>query len=104
MDPEGNDIKYGWDWNGDEIVDEWTEDFYSAGEEIKTFHIWEQEGTFQVSVLAEDEHGAQSEWSDPLSVIMPKSKSVLQSTFFNLLLKFFCKHQNLKQLFQRTLN
>ena len=40
-DPEYDKISYGWDWNGDDIVDEWSQ-FYISGLEISTNHSWEK--------------------------------------------------------------
>ncbi len=60
-------IKYGWDWNGDNVVDEWT-GFYSSGITISTAHAWSSSGYYSVKVKAEDEHGAQSDFSIILSV------------------------------------
>jgi hypothetical protein len=70
-DPDDHRVNYGWDWNGDQIVDEWTE-LYDSGSSITTSHTWNDQGTFDVRVKAQDEYGDESEWSDPLSVIMPK--------------------------------
>jgi len=66
-DPDDDDIKYGWDWNGDDNVDEWT-GFYSSGETINTYHSWNNAGTYEIKVKAEDENGAKSGFSQPLSV------------------------------------
>ena len=38
-------------------------------------HNWSNTGTYQVRVRCSDSHGRESGWSDPLSVIIPKSKS-----------------------------
>ena len=68
-DPDGDDVKYGWDWNGDNIIDEWT-GFYPSGMTINTSHSWDTSGTYNTTVKAEDIHGAQSEFSSVLTVIM----------------------------------
>jgi outer membrane protein assembly factor BamB len=70
-DPDGNMIKYGWDWNGDKVVDEWTS-FHPSGATVTTSHTWQQMGIHVVRVRAEDTVGIQSEWSNPLVVIMPQ--------------------------------
>jgi len=66
-DSDGDKIKYGWDWNGDNIIDEWDDNYgnFYVYAEIDTAHEFVNSGTFTVYVLAEDEHGAKSEWSDP---------------------------------------
>ena len=67
-DPDNDSIKYGWDWNGDAIVDVWTE-WYTPNQTLeKIIHKWETAGTFNVKVKTQDIHGAESEWSNPLEV------------------------------------
>jgi hypothetical protein len=56
-------------------MSEWTGPFES-GEECTVSHTWEEKGTYRVKVKAKDAHGMQSEWSDPLSVSIPRSKSI----------------------------
>ena len=77
-DSDGDPVSYGWDWNGDNSVDEWTA-FYPSGQEIESYHTWETKGTYQIKVKAKDTKDAESGWSDPLSVTMPYSmKNPLQ--------------------------
>jgi len=67
-DPNGDKIQsYGWDWDGDGKVDEWTTSATAT-------HKWDKKGTYQIRVKVRDEYGAESEWSDPLPVTMPKNK------------------------------
>ncbi len=61
-DPNGDEIRYGWDWNGDDLIDEWT-DYYLSGEMISISHLFTNTGTFYIRVRAEDEEGAQSPFS-----------------------------------------
>lgn len=68
-DPEQDMIRYGWDWNGDEKVDEWTQ-LYKSNVTINRSHIWQHPGTYYVQVKAEDEHGALSNFSDKTRVIV----------------------------------
>ena len=72
-DPDGDQVKYGWDWNGDKVADEWTT-FYESGETCETSHTWTEKGTYDIRVKAQDKGGLESEWSNPLSVSMPKNK------------------------------
>jgi len=88
-DPESDKVKYGWDWNGNSIVDEWDDNggsYYNSGVSISTSHSWSAQGTYNVKVVAKDIHGDQGDWSDPLSVTMPRNK-VFQNTNFYLLLE-----------------
>jgi hypothetical protein len=68
-DPAGGNISYGWDWNGDYIVDEWT-DFASSNTTMNTLHSWSVEGTYNIRVKAKDEHGLESDWSNYIVVMM----------------------------------
>ena len=72
--PQGLDIQYGWDWNNDKVADEWT-DFYPSGQTICTNHVWQYDGSYLVRVKARDNNSMESQWSDPLTVSMPKIKN-----------------------------
>lgn len=76
-DVDGDKIRYGWDWNGDGSVDEWTI-YYDGGTEISTPHTWSSPGVYMVRVKARDEFGKESEWSDPANVVMPYINPVWQ--------------------------
>lgn len=67
-DPDNDSIRYGWDWDRDAIVDEWTKWYESNQTSVKTIHQWETNGTFYVKVKTQDVHGAESEWSNNLLV------------------------------------
>lgn len=98
-DPEGDKIRYGWDWNADSEVDEWTE-YFDSGIECKKGHSWRNIGKYFIKVIAEDEKGSQSEWSPPKQINVPRSKNVINLLFLKsltklpligLFFKFFCK-------------
>ena len=72
-DPNGDDISYGWDWNGDSVVDEWT-DFKSSGTPVSTSHTWTSGFTGEIKVKGKDTNDEEGPWSDPLAVSMPRSK------------------------------
>lgn len=61
-DPEGHNVSYGWDWDGDDEVDEWTE-FYNSGITVETIHSWAEAGTYDIKVKAKDEYEAEGDWS-----------------------------------------
>ena len=73
--PYGKDIKYGWDWNGDLKVDEWT-DFHKSGEKVTVSHKFTSPYTGQIRIKILDRDGGMSSWSDSLSVNMPKVKTI----------------------------
>ncbi|MFW6121197.1 MAG: Ig-like domain-containing protein, partial [Petrotogales bacterium] len=62
-------ISYGWDWDGDLIVDEWT-DWYESNETCNTSHFWWEPGEYNISVIANNTMGNVSTWSAPLNVTM----------------------------------
>lgn len=70
-DPDNppDQVKYGWDWNNDNNVDEWT-NWYNYSESCNITHYWQQPGTYTIKVKAQDTHGAEKwpVWSDPLSI------------------------------------
>ena len=68
-DPDGDQFKYGWDWNGDDIIDEWSELMNNGTIETRT-HTWSSPGTYNIQVLAEDEQGARSDFSMVKTIII----------------------------------
>jgi len=76
---------------GDEII---TKDPGCCGalwenpETIEVSHIWKNTGNYKITGRVQDIAGIWSEWSDPLSVSMPKTKtyfdSILQKIFLFL--------------------
>lgn len=66
-DPGGDDVKYGWDWDGDYQVDNWT-GYYPSGETCAISHLWDSVGTYYVRVIAMDTDRGKSDWSYSLKV------------------------------------
>jgi hypothetical protein len=64
-DPDGDKIKYIFDW--DDGTKTHT-DFQNSGEPATVSHTWIRKGNYSVRVKARDKYGGESEWSDPLSV------------------------------------
>jgi len=60
---------YGWDWDGDLVVDEWT-DWHNSGETCTTSHSWDNPSAYNVRVKAKDAWGNESGWSLLLTVTM----------------------------------
>ena len=76
IDPESLPVAYGWDWNGDNSVDQWDDNngnYYTSGQTISTTHTWTQRGTYNIKVKSKDMQGTEGVWSDPLAVTMPFS-------------------------------
>ncbi len=66
IDPDGDKLRVGIDWNRDGNVDEWS--FYEFGAIRFSFNASGQSG--KANVIAEDIHGARSEWSGVNSAIL----------------------------------
>ena len=78
-DPEQHEIYYLVNW-GDGSDIEWFGP-YDSGEEVSATHMWDEKGSYEIRVKARDVNGAESDWSEPLVVSMPKTKLVLGSIF-----------------------
>ncbi len=66
-DPDGDAVRAGWDWNNDDMVEEWSS-FHSSGEVVEVSHKWSSGGEYYIKVLVEDRVGDRSIFSDPLVV------------------------------------
>ena len=65
-EPDGEQLYYIWNW-GDGNFSEWFDT-------NKATYIWSYDGNFEIRVKAKDIYGGESEWSDPLSMSIQKSK------------------------------
>jgi hypothetical protein len=89
-DMNGDRLWYLWKW-GDGNESGWIGP-YPSGDPCTTSYSWSEKGDYEITVKAKDEHGGESEWSDVLSVSMPKnrvSSSYKFSGLFNWLVTFF---------------
>jgi hypothetical protein len=73
-DDDGDLLFYWFDW-GDGSDSGWI-GYYPSGEECSVSHVWTEEGNFEIKVKTKDIFGYESEWSDPLSVTMPRNKGL----------------------------
>jgi len=71
-DVNGDQIYYNFSW-GDGSYTGWIGPLES-GETVEASHTWNKRGQYEIKVMAKDEHGLKSVWSDPLPISMPKSK------------------------------
>jgi hypothetical protein len=79
-DPDGDSLQYIWDWgdgNYSELLDS-TEATYT----------WITENKFEVRVMAVDENGGESDWSDPLTFSTPRNKIIIIHIIERLLSRF----------------
>jgi hypothetical protein len=68
-DVDGDQVLYLWDW-GDGNFSDWMGP-YGSGLTASAQYAWSEKGTYSVRVKAKDMTGAESNWSEPLSVTMP---------------------------------
>ena len=89
-DPDGDQVFYMWDW-GDGNTSGWLGPF-NSGAQASAQKSWSVKGAYSIKVKAKDPSGAESAWSDPLSITMPTSKSTqmmsLLGQFLHNLLQF----------------
>ena len=95
-DPDGDKLYYRFDW-GDNSFSGWIGP-YPSGKNATASHKWEEKEKYEIRVKAKDEHGVQSEWSDPLLVSMPRSKLI--NIFF---LQFLENHPHMFPLLRQLL-
>lgn len=92
IDTDEDNIKYCFDWGDGNTT--WT-GFVNSGITVSMNYTWIEKGSYKVRVKVQDEHGLESDWSDPLVVIMPRDKAT--STSF---LKVLQKNLNLFPILQ----
>ncbi len=85
---------YLFDW-GDEKFSGWVGP-YNSGQTAEASHKWNGKGDYEIRVKAKDDHGVQSDWSDPLPISMPKNKKVVNTYFFDFLEQLSRLFPNLK--------
>lgn len=94
-DPENDTLFYRWNW-GNQITSDWIGPM-NSGKICETSHTWDEKGSYKVTVQAKDEHGNIGEWSDPLSVSMPKTKKIFEFPIIN---NFFQKYLQIFQFLE----
>ena len=85
-DPDGHNVYYMWNWDDGEFS-EWLGP-YDSGEICTAVHVWGEKGTYSIRVKAKDIYGAESDWSDPLTIRMSKNKP-FSMPFLDLLEQYF---------------
>jgi choloylglycine hydrolase len=92
-DPEGDKVSYLFNW-GDGNESLW---YYKTMGAISSSYSWKDKGTYEIKVKARDIYGAESEWSDPLQVIIPKNK--FTNIYQLILWRFIERYPVLEHLF-----
>ena len=96
-DPDGDPLQFQFDW-GDGTASNWIGPLPS-GSEVSANKSWSKTGLFQVRVVAKDDHGKVSEWSEPSAVNIPRIKT-LNKPFLRFLNNNPLLFPILKQLLQ----
>jgi len=73
-DPDGDMIRYGWDWNNDDVVDSWT-NYFPSGQQTSIAHEFSQAGTYTIQVKAEDDNDLKSGFSGTMTIQISSSPS-----------------------------
>ena len=79
-DPDGDFLSYKWDW-GDGNLSE-------ILESAEASYTWTSEDKFNVRVIAIDENGGESDWSDPFEFSTPRNKILNNLLIQQLLTRF----------------
>ena len=88
-DPNGDQVYYWFDW-GDTTNSGWVGP-YTSGATGNASHTWTSQGSYNIQVKAKDVYDAESVWSDPLSVTMPRNRLLTNS----LPLQFLQNHPHM---------
>jgi hypothetical protein len=78
-DPNLDQIYYWFDWD-DGTNTNWVGP-YDSGQQASASHVWTEQGSYQIKVKCKDVYGAESVWSEPLPIRMPKS-TLVTTMFF----------------------
>ncbi len=89
VDANADQVYYMWDW-GDGNISEWFGP-YASGSMASAQKSYNAKGEYSIKVKAKDIWGAESDWSDPLSITMPKDSAY----------QFHFLQQILEHLFER---
>jgi choloylglycine hydrolase len=71
-DPDGDRIMYLFDWD-DGSDSDW---IHATSNMVEAEHSWNKTGSYQVRVKTMDIYGRESVWSNPLEVIIPRTRTV----------------------------
>jgi hypothetical protein len=95
-DPYNNKIYYLWDWC-DGNFSGWLGP-YDSGDTCEASYSWSERGEYSVRVMTKNIYDAESEWSEPLVVTMPKTRNIQ-----NPVMDFFENYLLIYQILQRFL-
>jgi hypothetical protein len=85
-DPDGDTLRYCFDWG--EGNTSWST-YFPSGEPVQMSYSWRERDSYEIRVKVKDEHGLESDWSDPLPLRIAKSRPFSwqdQGLFYRLFL------------------
>ena len=99
-DPDGDNIKYIINWGDGETTET---DCYPSCTPVEVCHTYSDQGTYDIKAKAKEctQECLESEWSDPLSVTMPRNRILINVLFLRLLERFPNLFPILQQILQR---
>ena len=68
IDPDGDKIRYCWDFNNDNIVDEWSI-LLESNTTCRISYNWGKAGVYHIKVKAVYKNGAEGNWSTNLTAV-----------------------------------
>jgi len=95
IDADGDQIWYKWRW-GDGAYSEWLGPF-TSGQTASATHQWVEPAHYQIKVMAKDEYGQETDWSEPLMIHIEKSRSV-NSFFLRFIQRYIDQFPILKHI------
>jgi agmatine deiminase len=98
-DADGDQVYYMWDW-GDGSFSSWLGP-NASGDSVTAEKTWTTKGTYLIQVKAKDVYGNESTWSEPLSVTMPCSTSLIVSFLERLEQRYPFVFSFVQQIFRR---
>jgi len=98
-DSDGDLLSYCFSWGEENVtLTEWM----NSGDTVSASYSWSERGKYKVRVRARDECGFVSDWSDPLSVTMPRNKNRIIN-FNSLFLRLFEQFPNIFPILRHLL-
>lgn len=94
--PTSNQVYYLFDW-GDGTNSGWLGPF-NSGQSIEAKNTWDTRGDYEVRVVARDNNGARSGWSDPMPISVPYTQNGILYQIIQLL-----QQQGLRGLLQQII-
>jgi len=77
-DPAEQDVYYFIDW-GDGNIDDWFGP-YPSGEQVTVSHVFEEDGNYSITAIAENVFGTEGVWSEPFNITIFKSELIFTSS------------------------